>query len=327
MLFEQTATIDYYFVCNWRGDVIRIYDGVGAVVANYNYDAWGNVISVTDANGTAITDSTHIANVNPLRYRGYYYDSETGFYYVSSRYYDPEIGRWINADNQLTTGSDMTGMNLFAYCGNNPVNRIDPTGEAWWHWALGAAIVAACAVATVATAGGFAAAAGAVAAVGSGMAAATTASTIAAGAFIGSATVYGMAVATAASTSRSVKEFNSKGNWGTVAVTAGGAVLGGGSAYVSTKGSSTSPKTNQPISRGSTGRTQPVNLREQLAMEQVKSNPSAGHRLDIAMNDPRWPASEGWVKMQQIVHTSRGNINIHYVYNQTLKIFDDFKFK
>lgn len=99
------------------------------------------------------------------------------------------------------------------------------------------------------------------------MAAATTASTIAAGAFIGSATVYGMAVATAASTSRSVKEFNSKGNWGTVAVTAGGAVLGGGSAYVSTKGSSTSPKTNQPISRGSTGRTQPVNLREQLAME------------------------------------------------------------
>ena len=55
---------------------IKIYDGTGAVVANYNYDAWGNVISVTDANGAAITDSTHIANVNPLRYRGYYYDSE-----------------------------------------------------------------------------------------------------------------------------------------------------------------------------------------------------------------------------------------------------------
>ena len=133
MLFEQTATIDYYFVCNWRGDVIRIYDGAGAVVANYNYDAWGGIISVTDANGAAITDSNHIANVNSLRYRGYYFDSETGLYYVSSRYYDPEIGRWINADNQLTTGSDMTGMNLFAYCGNNPVNRIDPTGEAWWH--------------------------------------------------------------------------------------------------------------------------------------------------------------------------------------------------
>ncbi|MFR6646206.1 MAG: RHS repeat-associated core domain-containing protein [Acutalibacteraceae bacterium] len=97
-----STTTDYYFVCNWRGDVIRIYDGAGTVVANYNYDVWGNVISVTDANGAAITDPTHIANVNPLRYRGYYYDSETGFYYVSSRYYDPEIGRWINADSSDT---------------------------------------------------------------------------------------------------------------------------------------------------------------------------------------------------------------------------------
>ena len=309
----------YYYLVNAQGDVAAILDSSGTMVASYNYDAWGSC-TVYNSSDAAIGD------LNPLRYRSYYYDAETGFYYLQSRYYDPAICRFINADGQLSI-TDFIDSNLFAYCGNDPVNRTDPTGEAWWHWALGAAIVAACAVATVVTAGDFAAAAGAVAAVGSGMSAATTASTIAAGAFIGSATVYGMAVATAASTSRSVKEFNSKGNWGTVAATAGGAILGGGSAYVSTKGSSTSPKTNQPISRGSTGRTQPVNLREQLAMEQVKSNPSAGHRLDIAMNDPRWPASEGWVKMQQIVPTSQGNINIHYVYNQTLKIFDDFKFK
>jgi len=129
-----STTTDYYFVCNWRGDVIRIYDGAGAVIANYNYDAWGNVISVTDANGAAITDSTHIANVNPLRYRGYYYDSETGFYYVSSRYYDPEVGRWINADNVIAgVGGDLKGYNLFAYCFNNPVNMDDQAGN-WPKW-------------------------------------------------------------------------------------------------------------------------------------------------------------------------------------------------
>ena len=176
-----------------------------------------------------------VTSYNLFRYRGYYWDYETGYYYLQSRYYDPEIGRFINADNQLSTGSDWTGMNLFTYCGNNPVNRIDPTGEAWWHWAIGAAIVVACAAATVVTCGGFAAAATAVYMVGSGVAAATTASTVAAGAFIGAATVYGMAAATVALTSDSVEEFNDRGNWGTVAAIAGGAVVGGGVAYFGTR--------------------------------------------------------------------------------------------
>ena len=118
-----------------------------------------------------------------IRYRGYYYDTETDFYYLQSRYHDHSTGRFINADGPLTTDLQ-SGLNLFAYCGNDPVNRNDPTGEAWRHWALGAAIVAACAVATVVTCGGFAAAAMAVGMVGSGMAAATTAATVAASAFI-----------------------------------------------------------------------------------------------------------------------------------------------
>ena len=214
---------EYYYSRNAQGDVTSIFSEFGVQVATYTYDPWGRPTS--DA-------MTTLGHYNPLRYRGYVYDTETGLYYVSSRYYDPEIGRWINADNQLSTGSDLTGMNLFAYCGNNPVNRIDPTGEAWWHWVLGAAVVAAAAVATVVTCGGFAAAATAVYMVGGGVAAATTASTVAAGAFIGSATAYGMAVVTAASTSSSIKEFNNQGNWGTVAATAGGAILGEGRAYI-----------------------------------------------------------------------------------------------
>ena len=311
----------YYYVRNGQNDVIRLIDGENNTVVEYAYDSWGTPLSTTG------TLASTLGAQNPFRYRGYVYDAETGLYYVASRYYDPEIGRWINADNQLSTGSDLTGLNLFAYCGNNPVNRIDPTGEAWWHWALGAAVVAVVAVATVVTCGGFAAAATAVCMVGSGVAAATTASTVAAGAFIGSATVYGMAVLSAASTSNSVQEFNDQGNWGTVAATAFGGLTGGYDGYTMSKAQTpTSTPTN--TSRGSTGRTEPANLREKLAMEQVKSNPSAGTPLTkITLNDPRWPSSEGWVKMQQIVPTSQGNINIHYVYNQTLKIFDDFKFK
>ena len=243
-------------------------------VAVYSYNAWGEILSVTDSLGNEITDESHIANINPIRYRGYYYDTETGFYYCGSRYYNPVFCRWINADNQLSAGGDILGTNLYVYCGNDPVNRIDPTGEAWYHWVLGAAVVAACAVATVVTAGGFAAAAGAVAAVGSGIAAATTASTVAAGAFIGSATVYGIAAATAAATSSSVSEFNSKGNWGTVAATTGGAVLGGGSAYIFTRSSSSSLK-DQKASSKSVGKPfDPKGPKVQIGVDPKTLTPS-----------------------------------------------------
>ena len=112
----------YYYVLNAQGDVVRIVDGSRNVVASYSYDPWGKLLS---SSGT-------LANVNPLRYRGYYYDSETGFYYLQSRYYDPEIGRFINADSYAST--DATGLlstNMFAYCENDPVNRSDPSGEAF----------------------------------------------------------------------------------------------------------------------------------------------------------------------------------------------------
>ena len=124
----------YYYIFNAQGDVVGIIDANGAYVANYDYDAWGNILSITDSTGTDISQNTaHIANINPIRYRGYYYDSETGLYYVSSRYYDPEIGRFINADDIAYLGmGGLTSYNLFAYCGNNPVMGYDPYGTFDW---------------------------------------------------------------------------------------------------------------------------------------------------------------------------------------------------
>ncbi len=310
--------------------MLELRDAYDYSVAFYEYDPWGKLLSVKDASGNAITSATHIANINPIRYRGYYYDTESGFYYLRSRYYDPEICRFISADNTLST-NDLLGCNLFAYCSNDPINRIDPTGDAWWHWALSAIVVVACAVATVATCGGFAAAASAVCLVASGTAAATTASTVAAAAFIGSATALGAAAVAAASTSNSVQEFADQGNWGTVATTVTAAVVCATSAYVSNSRSSAN-KTSQAssvsnTSPNSTGRTEPNNLVEKLSMEQVKSDPYSGTELTkIKLGDPRWLSKDGWVKMQQIIPTSQGDINIHYVYNRQTGVFDDFKF-
>jgi len=118
----------YYYVLNLQGDVLQLRDSNNNVVCIYTYDAWGKVLSVTNASGTAITDSKHIANVNPFRYRGYYYDVEIGFYYCNSRYYDPEVGRFINADVYTSTEQGFGGYNMFAYCQNNPVTFVDPDG-------------------------------------------------------------------------------------------------------------------------------------------------------------------------------------------------------
>ena len=87
----------YYYLVNAQGDVAAILDSSGTMVAFYDYDAWGNC-TVYNSSAKVLTDPTSIANINPLRYRGYYYDAETVFYYLQSRYYDPAICRFINAD-------------------------------------------------------------------------------------------------------------------------------------------------------------------------------------------------------------------------------------
>ena len=104
-------------------------DSNGNVVVKYKYDAWGNH-AVLNPDGSENENSTFIGNVNPFRYRGYYYDTETGLYYLKSRYYDPETGRFITIDDVSYLAPDtINGLNLYAYCGNNPVMNVDPAGE------------------------------------------------------------------------------------------------------------------------------------------------------------------------------------------------------
>ena len=123
----------YRYILNAQGDVTHIVSGNGTIVAAYTYDTWGKLISIKNGSGTDITNNTtSIGYINPIRYRGYYYDNETGFYYLQSRYYDPSMGRFINADSQLNIEDGSIGCNLFTYCGNDPVSGYDPEGT--WNW-------------------------------------------------------------------------------------------------------------------------------------------------------------------------------------------------
>ncbi len=132
----------FWFEKNLQGDIIAVYSDAGTLLATYAYDAWGGIASLRYSNGGSST----AAQYNPFRYRGYYRDSETGFYYLNSRYYDPNIGRFINADGYLF--GSLLGNNLYAYCENSPVSYFDPYGESatdvlsWWT-SIGTVIAAA----------------------------------------------------------------------------------------------------------------------------------------------------------------------------------------
>jgi len=123
----------YFFEKNAFGDIIGIYNSAGDLLGTYTYDAWGNcVVSGTDA----------VLQMNPFRYRGYYYDTETGFYYLQSRYYNPAWGRFLNADHlsYLGVGNDLLSNNVYIYCNNNPVMMRDQEGEFPFHILAGAVV-------------------------------------------------------------------------------------------------------------------------------------------------------------------------------------------
>ena len=137
MLYDHTGILGlcdssynfYYAKKDAQGNISALLDGNGEVVVKYKYDAWGKC-KVLNPNGTENTSATFIGNVNPFRYRGYYFDTNTGLYYLKSRFYDPETGRFLNADTiDYLEPDTVNGLNLYAYCRNNPVMCSDESGH------------------------------------------------------------------------------------------------------------------------------------------------------------------------------------------------------
>ena len=120
----------FWYEKNLQGDVVALYNNSGTKLISYTYDAWGNILSKTSHNGGSSTR----AWLNPILYRGYYYDSDISLYVLGTRYYDPAIGRFINADSVMSGASgSLQGNNLYAYCFNNPVMLTDEDGN-WPSW-------------------------------------------------------------------------------------------------------------------------------------------------------------------------------------------------
>ena len=128
------ATSRYYFQRNLQGDVVAIYNANGVLKVKYLYDAWGNCTISSE------TTDYVVANANPIRYRGYYYDDDTGLYYCNARYYSPKWRRFISPDSTSYLDPDsVNGLNLYCYCYNDPVNYCDPSGHLpnWAKWLIG----------------------------------------------------------------------------------------------------------------------------------------------------------------------------------------------
>ena len=143
--FEYTSTSgtrEYLYIRNIQGDITSIIDVKGNIICTYAYDGYGNHI-VLDENGKEDTSLTSIGHLNPFRYRGYYFDEESGLYYLNSRYYDPETGRFISPDVLSIldeTKGQINGLNLYMYCKNNPIMFYDPNGNAFLSIVLGMVI-------------------------------------------------------------------------------------------------------------------------------------------------------------------------------------------
>ncbi len=253
---------------------------------------------------------------------------------MNSRYYDPQIGRFINADDIsiLSEGKDFfNGLNLYAYCGNNPVNNTDESGNAWWDWLIGGLIAIATIALAFVTAGAIIAAAPAIASmasfamgsIGLGALAGTAATVVSIGAGILAVSTIVIGVNNAIATLSGFNPIASLiGNdaYNVVQMTIG--VLG--YSYISL---------GSMLPYPSTGDSTPKNLKQQLAMKQVKLNPKE-YKFSMQISDPRMPSWLGWQKYsQKVVFDSGLFYEVHYVGNKWLNWLKllaewfDFKFK
>ena len=136
VVYNGTA---YAYVKSLQGDIVAILDENGNTVVSYGYDAWGAPLWCTGELAETL------GKVQPFRYRGYVFDEETGLYYLRSRYYNPQWGRFVNADAYASTGRKIIDCNMFAYCASNPINKKDPTGNFEIFALIAMATVAFCA--------------------------------------------------------------------------------------------------------------------------------------------------------------------------------------
>jgi RHS repeat-associated protein len=262
-----------------------------------------------------------MADANRYRFSSKEFDTVTGLYYYGARYYDPTLQRFLNRDPIGEAG----GINLYGFCGNNGVCYIDPWGFIWYddlgNWVQN----------NVAQSQNFvnnnlppalAAAADTVLDLGGGLG--EYPQTLG---HLGEGTGTYSADPSLANLAGVAQDLSTAA--GTAAMGMSG--LPGAKTPLGKPGAKPCP-TVKPASKGSTanpakGTSLPRNLREQLAAQQAAANPAAGEKVPLTMTDPRWPASDGWQKMQMIINPGGDPINVHYVYNPTTGAADDFKVK
>jgi RHS repeat-associated protein len=305
--FNYNGT-EYYYVTNIFGDITHIIDSAGSLMVEYQYDAYGNTIYEYDS-------GLGLSEINPYRYRGFRYDNDIGLYYLQSRYYNPETGRFINADGIVQSSDTILGLNMYSYAENNPVMNMDPTGYN-------------CVYQDVDGDGDFFDQDGGPCGGG--------------GNYWNSRGTYTSWTSGAPYGSSGVRGGYSSYSYNDVYSTGINSGMGN---MISSHGPASSwmngvysygneYPVGQPVLKPASSynaRTEPSNLIEKFHMEQVKRDPFNKYndieKLDIDLTDNRWRGVNGWNKYQSVFRSETGYVSvIHFNYNHITDMYGDFKF-